>query len=163
MSKNNPHDRSITVVVKAKDLFNYPTDITKQVVDDYTSLVEDGGLESRFGDSNKDFETIVFMNKNICWSIETADPNGEDRGYSVELVKVFHNPTPGNPNFFTSDPLNVNQRTGKVCGTISRSPILPDMDDNYTIEFVIGHSTGPNQGGMVRIDLDPKLKISAGQ
>jgi len=153
----NPRDRDITVTVKAKELYNetnYPP--TETQMDNNTSLIEDGGLGSGYGNANKDFETIVFMNKRICWSIEASDPNGVDRGYTVSLIEVFHNPTPvTNPNFFNSNPLRVNPGTGNVCGTISRSPILPDMDDNYTIQFSIAHGTTTKT-----YNLDPKLRIS---
>lgn len=164
MANGNPHDRSIRVIVKAKELYesNNPND--EGIMDANTRLVEDGGLESGFGNSNKNFETTVFMNKRICWSIELADPNGEDLHYSVSLSKVFHNPTAGNPNFFNQEELVVNSDTKKVCGTISRSPIISDMDDNYTIEFYVGYSNttpqGGTQSGMVKLELDPKLRIS---
>ncbi len=163
----DPSDRSITLIVKASELFNMPNTPTKKQMDDCSSLLEDGGLESRFGDSNKDFETIVFMNRQICWSIEAADPNGVDKGYSVGLVKVFHNPTTGNPNFFDNDPLLVNEKTGKVCGTIAKNSTLPEKDDSYTIQFSVGFSrTTPNggmQSGITLFNLDPKLRISSKQ
>ena len=152
----NPRDRSIAVTVKAKDLYNeinYPP--TETQMDSNTYLLEDGGSRSGFGSPNKNFETIVFMNKRICWSIEILDPNGADRGYTVALIEVFHNPTEGNPNFFNTDPLPVNRGTGKVCGTIARSPLLPDMDDSYTIQFTVHDGTTTKT-----YNLDPKLKIS---
>ena len=158
-------DRTIKLTVQANKLYN--SNITEQDIDNYTSLEEDGGLGNGFGDPNKDFETIVFMNKKVCWSIEMADPNGDDQHYSVSLNKVIHKPNTGNPNFFTSEELEVNERTGKVCGTIARNPNLPNKDDSYTIEFYVGYrnttSQGGTQSGMVKVDLDPKLKISTRQ
>ena len=76
----------------------------------------------------------------------------------MALVDVVHNPTPPtNPNFFDSnDPLPVNPGTGNVCGRISRVPILPDMDDNYTIQFSIKNGTTTKN-----YNLDPKLRISS--
>ena len=162
MAATQPKDRTIRLIVQANKLYN--SDVTDQDIDDYTSLVEDDGLGNGFGDPNKDFETIVFMNKNVCWSIEMNDPNGDDQHYSVSLSKVIHKPNAGNPNFFTSESLDVNDKTGKVCGTISRNPILPDMDDSYTIEFYVGYGEKTQQGGqvsgMIKVELDPKLKIS---
>jgi hypothetical protein len=152
----NPRDRSITLTVKAKELFNetnYPP--REDQMDANTSLLEDGGLESRYGDANKDFETIVFLNKQICWSIAESDPNGVDRGYTVALVEVFHNPTAGNPNFFNRDPLPVNRGTGQVCGNIATNPNLPIKDDSYTIQFTIADSRTTKT-----YNLDPKLKIN---
>lgn len=154
----NPRDRTITVTVRAKELYNesnYPPSETQ--MDANTYLLEDGGKRSGFGDPNKNFETIVFMNKRICWSIDVLDPNGEDRGYSVLLIEVFHNPTAGNPNFFNRNPLPVNRGTGQVCGTIATNPNLPNKDDSYTIKFSIAYgSTTPKE-----YNLDPKLRINA--
>ena len=163
MPEIDPRDRSIALIVKAKELFNLTVPVTKPLMDELTSIVEDGGFSSGFGNPNKDFETTVFMNKKVCWSIEADDPNGEDKGYIISLDKVFHNPTPSNPNFFNEDPLNVNRKTGKVCGTIARSPLLPDMDDNYTIQFEIRHDISSHQSAIKLFNLDPKLKINIKQ
>jgi hypothetical protein len=155
----NPKDRTIRVIVQANKLFN--TDLTEDDVDKYTSLEEDGGLTSAFGNPNRDFETIVYMSKRICWSIELNDPSGEDTNYSVSLSSVDHNPDDGNPNFFTQDSLTVNPGTGQVCGTIARNPNLPNKDDSYTIEFNIVYSTqDPPLSTIKAVFLDPKLKIS---
>jgi len=153
----NPRDRDITVIVKAKDLYNetdYPP--TEAQMDNNTSLLEDGGLGNDFGNPNKNFETIVFMNKRVCWTITLNDPLGVDKGYTIALVEVFHNPTEGNPNFFNTDPLTVNRGTGKVCGTIARSPLLPDMDDSYTIQFTVHDGTTTKT-----YNLDPKLRVKS--
>lgn len=152
----NPKDRAIRLIVKANKLFN--SNQTDSEIDECTSLMDDTGFGNAFGEPNKDFETIVFMNKKICWSIETADPNGEDRNYSVALTAVVHKPNPGNPQFFTKDPLTVNPGTGKVCGTIAKDPDLPEKDDSYTIEFNIEYNS-PNGSTIMAIDLDPKLQI----
>lgn len=157
-----PKDRTITLIVQANKLFN--SEVKDKDIDKYTSLVEDGGLASGFGDPNKDFETIVFMNKNICWSIEMANIDGEDKNYNVSLSKIIHEPDAGNPNFFTKDELPVNSKTGKICGTITKNPNLPKKDDSYTIEFSIGYSKTENGGvqtGIVLIELDPKLRINS--
>ena len=158
----NPRNRSIRVIVQAKKLFN--TDMFESDVNNFTSLVEDDGLGNGFGDSNRDFETIVFMNKQICWSIELSDSSGEDKNYSVCLSSVFHNAEDGNPNFFTKEKLDVNPGTGLVCGLISRNPNLSNKDDNYTIEFDITYSTqNPPLSTIKSVLLDPKLKISVRQ
>ena len=158
-------NRSIRLIVQANNLFN--SNITEKDIDNYTSLVEDGGLGNGFGDPNKDFETIVYMNKNVCWSIEMANINGEDKDYSVSLSKIVHKPNAGNPNFFTTEELPVDSRTGQVCGTIAKNPNLENKDDSYNIEFSVGFSrTTPNggsQSGIVLVTLDPKLKINIKQ
>ena len=158
-------DRTIRLIVQANKLFN--SNVTEQDIDNYTSLEEDGGLGNGFGDPNKDFETIVFMNKKVCWSIEMADPNGDDQHYSVALSKIVHKPNAGNPNFFTSEELKVDSGTGKVCGTIARNPNLPNKDDSYNIEFSVGYynttQQGGTQSGIVLVNLDPKLRISTRQ
>lgn len=153
-----PKDRTIKLIVQANKL--YHSGVSEENLDDYTSLVEDGGLSSTYGQPNKDFETIVYMTKNICWSIEMADPNGDDKDYNVSLISVIHKPKTGNPNFFTNDPLLVNSKTGKVCGIIAIDPNLPEKDDSYTIEFGIGYTDPSGSGGgMLKVDLDPKLRI----
>jgi hypothetical protein len=165
MPNSNPKDRTIKLIVQAQELFN--SEDSNNDMDKYTSLVDDTGFGNAFGEPNKDFETIVYMNKRICWTIEMDSTEGENQYYSVALSKVIHKPDAGNPNFFTSDPLNVNRGTGKVCGTIARNPNLPNKDDSYSIEFSIGFSkTTPNGGmqtGMLLLTLDPKLKISVRQ
>ncbi len=118
----NPKDRTIKVIVQAYKLFN--SDMSEEDVDKYTALVEDGGFGNGFGEPNRDFETIVYMNKRICWSIELSNSGGDNTNYSVALDNVFHNPDDGNPNFFTKDPLPVIPGTGQVCGTIARNPNL---------------------------------------
>lgn len=164
MSTNRPTNRTIRLIVQANKLMN--SSVTDEDIDNYTSLVVDNGTQNGFGAPNQDFETIVFMNKNICWSIEMANINNEDEHYSVSLSKVIHKPDAGNPNFFTTDPLLVNEATGQVCGTIALNPNLPNKDDSYTIEFAIGYSNRTPQGGvttgMILIKLDPKLRISPG-
>lgn len=162
MPNSNPRDRTIRVIVQANKLFN--SDLYESDVDNFTSLVEDGGLGNGFGDTNRDFETIVFMNKNICWSIEINDPSGEDKNYSVNLSSVFHNSEQGNPNFFSKEKLDVHPGTGLVCGVISKNPDLTNKDDNYTIEFDITYSTqNPPLSTIKSVLLDPKLKISVRQ
>lgn len=156
----NPKNRTIRLIVQAKKLYNNHE--TETDVDNYTALVEDGGLKSDFGHANKDFETMVFMNKNICWSIEVADPRGEDLHYYASLAKVVHNPDAGNPNFFTAEELYLNPDTMQICGTIARNPNLPNKDDSYTILFYVGHSSG-NSTTTKLVVLDPKLKISVRQ
>ena len=155
----NPRDRSITLTVKAKELYkkkNYPP--SEDQIDANTSLLEDGGLESRFGDANKNFETNVFMNKKIIWSIALSDPDGDDKDYRVHLDYVKHTPEAGNPNFFDSENIIADPVTGKITGTISKNPNLPNKDDSYTINFII---TGPQMSK--EYILDPKLKISTRQ
>ena len=155
----NPKDRTIKVIVQAYKLFN--SDMSEEDVDKYTALVEDGGFGNGFGEPNRDFETIVYMNKRICWSIELSNSGGDNTNYSVALDNVFHNPDDGNPNFFTKDPLPVIPGTGQVCGTIARNPNLENKDDSYTISFNIEYNS-KNGSTIVAIDLDPKLKIRTG-
>lgn len=151
-------NRRLTVVVRANNLFNWPQyPPPETIVDDFTAIEDERGFTSRFGDENKNFTTDVDMGTDICWDIRVADPRS-DRGYSVALVSVFHNPQPPgptNPNFFDHDPLNVG-KNGKVCGTIVNRPILPGFEDSYSISFTI---TGPNGMSPVFV-LDPKLSVN---
>lgn len=149
--------RRLTVIVRAHNLFIWPQyPPPEYIVDDFTAIVDDRGFESRFGDENKKFTTDVDMGTDICWDIKVSDPK-LDRGYSVALVSVFHNPQPAgptNPNFFDHDPLLVG-KNGKVCGTIVNRPILPGFEDSYSVRFTI---TGPN-GNSPEFILDPRLTM----
>lgn len=147
-------NRAITITVKTKELYDVLNEPGEQAIDNVTYLVDDEGLESRFGEGNKEYETIVFMGKNITWNIRSFEPLGEDRGYEASLVSVSHNPTDGNPNFFDSDTLTPG-KDGKIQGTISRNPNLKNKDDSYTINFKIIHNGKPKP-----YPLDPKLKLN---
>lgn len=156
-TNKTPKNRQVTITVKAKTLFNLPYPPTKEQIDDNTALTDDEGYSSTFGNENKDFETLVFMNFDMIWDIKLDDKNGTDRGYSVALKSVSHDPKAGNPQFFTSNPLTVG-RDKKVRGTIAINPHLENPDDSYTINFSI--SNGPTT---LDFPLDPKLRISPGQ
>jgi len=150
-----PKNRTITLKVKAKDLFGlrgYPP--TEGQIDDNTYLIDDEGLESRYGAANKDYLTLVYMDKDITWSIALNDPKGEDLGYGVRLDYVRHTPNPGNPNFFDKEILNVDIDTGKITGRISRDPDLENKDDSYTINFIVENIRTSKE-----FVLDPKLQI----
>ena len=161
MSAIKPKDRTIRLIVEAEQLYN--SDGGDANLDKFSSLVDDEGFGNAFGEPNANFETIVFMNKKGCWSIEKASNEGENQYYSVSLSKVIHKPNADNPQFFTKDPLEVNPGTGTVCGTIAKNPNLPEKDDSYSIEFYVGFRKKTEQGGvvsgMVKFTLDPKLKI----
>jgi len=146
-------NRRLTVSVMAHDLYQLPP--TEPNVDKYTALIGDDGFESRYGDQNKSFETGVYMGYKMIWDIEAANKNGEDRGYDVELYSVYHNPTPGNPNFFSTPELYPGKNKKTIQGTIVNSPLLPDIDDNYTIYFSITYNGVPHY-----YPLDPKLRIN---
>ncbi len=156
---NVPHlsakNRTVTITVMAKDLFDADYPPSKQVVDDYTALTDDTGFENQFGEPNKNFETIVFMKYMMVWAIKVSDKK-IDKGYEVALISVTHNPTKGNPNFFTKNPLQVG-KDKKVRGIITEDPKLPNKDDSYTIHFSIAHGKDTKP-----FNLDPKLRISPG-
>lgn len=151
-----PRNRKVTVVVQASALYYLPP--TEPNVDAHTALTGDDGFENRFGDRNKTFETEVYLNYKMKWDIEVADKNGADKDFRVQLHSVYHNPVSGNPNFFGSE-LILSKDNGKtVEATVINAPILPDLDEDYTIYFRITHSNISRY-----FPLDPKLKIRAGQ
>lgn len=155
MGTKNPRNRRLTVKVKARDL--YPLPPTEPNVDANSSLIGDDGFESRFGDQSKSFETGVYMGYEMIWDIEAVDKNGVDKGYDVNLYSIYHNPVPGNPNFFSTPELFPKNNKKTIRGTIVNSPLLPDIDDNYTIYFSITYNGVPHY-----FPIDPKLKINAG-
>ena len=149
-----PRNTKLTVVVEASKLYGLPP--TEPNVDLYTALEGDDGFGSDFGDRNKNFETKVFLNYKMSWDIKTSDKNGVDRGYSVGLYSVYHNPVSGNPNFFNSTEILSKNNGNTVEATVVNAPILPGMDENYTIYFWVKYGNGlPTY-----FPLDPKLKIN---
>ena len=148
-----PRNRKLTVVVDAAALYYLPP--TEPNVDAHTALTRDDGFENRFGDRNKSFETEVYLNYKMKWDIKAADKNGVDKDFRVQLHSVYHNPVSGNPNFFDSE-LILSKDNGKtVEATVVNPPILPDLEENYTIYFRITYSNISRY-----FPLDPKLKIN---
>ena len=151
--KLSPKNRTVTVTVMSKDLFKADYPPSKKIVDDYTALTDDTGFENRFGDPNKNFETIVFMNFEMIWKIKVSNKE-IDKDYKVALISVTHNPVKGNPNFFKEKPV---LKGNKVKGIINNDPKLRNKDDSYTIHFSIKHGKETRP-----YNLDPKLRISPG-
>ncbi len=151
-TKKDPEDRTLTVIVKAKDLYGLPA--TELNVDDNTALKDDRGLENSFRAPNKTFETVIARKHKMRWDIEVETPNGEDRGYDVRFSSVTHNPTAGNPNFFDKESLLPGKNTKVVEGHIQDIPQTVVNDDNYTIHFEITNGTT-----WLSYPLDPKLRL----
>lgn len=149
-----PRDRDIMVTINSNTLYNLPYPPTEAQIDANTYLVDDEGLESRFGESNKNFETLVFSGKEMIWAARSFEPLGVDRDYSVSLQSVSQNQEPGNSNFFVeATPLPVS-RDGKIHGTIATFD-RPIPDDSYTINFLITY-----RGETRTYPLDPKLRLN---
>ena len=148
--KKTAKDQTIVVSVQAEQLYGLAP--TEANIDKHTALVDGDGFGSEFGDRNKDFETEVFMNKKITWSIQS-----DNDLFTCALVSVTHNPTDGNPQFFNRNPIPV-RKDGTVQGVIARNPNLTNKDDSYTINFTITFS-----GVTLPYPLDPKLRISVSQ
>lgn len=149
-----PKNRTINVFVRASQLF--PLDPTEVNVDNNTELKDDKGSTCKYGDKKDNYKTEVFMYKKITWSIQSADPDGIDKGYTVALVSVSHKPIKGNPKFFNRNPLLV-KNNGTVWGKISKNPRLPNKYESYDINFTITHNAIKNP-----FPLDPKLQINPG-
>ena len=152
MTTKTPKDADITITVKAKDLFPMP--LSEQNVDNNTYLLDDEGFESRYGVSNKNYQTGVYLNKKITWNIKVADKNGDDKDYDVELVEIIHNPGDNNPDFFNGIIPKPGNNKKKISATIINEPSTSDLMDNYTIYFKIIHGENWNT-----FPLDPKLKM----
>lgn len=148
-----PKNRHLDVIVKAQELYSLSP--TERNVDDKTALIDDEGFASGFGDPKKNYETLVYKDYQVTWDIKVEDKNGRDKGYDVDLVSITHNQTPGNPNFFNENQLNPGGNKKTITGTITNTPILPDMDDFYTINFQIMYEGVPHY-----FPLDPKLKAN---
>ena len=150
-----PKNRHLDVIVKAKELYALPP--TERNVDDKTALIDDVGFASGFGEPKKNYQTLVFKDYQMTWDIKVEDKNGRDKDYDVELVSISHNSTPpDNPNFFNENKLEPDGNNKTITGTITNTPNLPDLDDNYTINFNIVYEGVSNS-----FPLDPKLKANS--
>ena len=131
-----PKNRNLTIIVKADQLFNSrynnPTEREK-VVDDCTSLLDDEGLESAYGDNNRNFTTIIYMDYNMIWNIALDDPSGNDKDYRVHLVDITQDSA---ESFFTQKVLEP-ERDGKIYGKVVDNPSLDHKEEEYTIHFYV--------------------------
>jgi len=147
-----PRSRRVDVIVKAQDL--YPLPPTEKNVDANTALSDDEGYTSEFGDTNRNYETIVFKNFEMSWDIEVENKN--DKEYKVELISIKHDlKPPTNPNLFDHNPLLPKPGSNKksIHGIIvSSSPSA----EEYTIHFQIFK----NDKDPHLFHLDPKLKVN---
>ena len=150
-------NRQLQIFVKAKELFNAKIDPSNQekVIDDCIALVENGGLGNEFGDKNRDFMTAIYDGFNMKWSIELSDKKEKLEGYKVVLESISKNGKPGNPSFFTKNPIYPNKE-GNIVGTVSGDNIPDKREEDYTIYFRV--TKGPNFTTPV-LPIDPKLQI----
>lgn len=146
-----PKDRTISIAVDTDALWAKPYPNTSETDIDDCTFISDGTLSSPYRDPKKNFETEVFRNKKVKWTIASQNVSS----IYVRLVSVTHNPPPGNPIYFKKTPLEVGS-DGSVEGKIMDIDNLPD--DNYTIHFNL------LKGNDIRhYPIDPKLRISTKQ
>ncbi|WP_353780000.1 hypothetical protein [Winogradskyella sp. 3972H.M.0a.05] len=149
-----PKNRNLTIIVKANQLFNShyqnPTERDK-VIDNCTSLLDDEGLESAYGDNNRNFTTIIYMDYNMIWEIALADPSGKDKDYKVHLVDITQDSA---ESFFTQKVLRP-ERDGNIYGKVVDKINLDGKEEDYTIHFYVskGRESSPV------LPIDPKLQI----
>lgn len=151
-AKKKAKNRKVELIVKAHELYALPP--TEKNVDANTSLSDDEGYTSEFGESNSKYETIVFKNFIMTWDIEVE--NKKDKNYNVELVSITHNPKPsGNPNIFDVNPLKPKKYSNNksIFGTVVHASPSPE---DYTIHFQIFK----NDKDPHTFHLDPKLKVN---
>ena len=141
-----PKNRTITIKVKAKGLFEKGSLPGESDVDDKTEIKNDGGKTSDFGKDKSDFKTGVWIGNTVTWSIKQEYAGGKDDGYNVELNSIEQTGS----NFFGTQPLTpVN---GVITGTVEKGST---GDDTYKIHFTI-----TNNGTTNKYTIDPKLQIN---
>ncbi len=155
MSSKNPHNRSITLKVKASSLYTMPP--IPIYVNPNTALIDDDGYANDYRDNNRDYTTGVYLGYNVTWNIELADPNGVDKGYSVILESISQERGLGNANFFGTPEIKSKDGGRTIVGTIVNLPPILDMEDFYDIYFGISNNGGRSYD---YFPLDPRLKIN---
>jgi hypothetical protein len=144
----NPYDITISTAVDTDKLWAKPYPNTSEADIDECTFVSDGISISRWSQPSKSFETEVHRGCTVQWTIASYNVSK----IYVQLVSVTHNPTPGNPNFFDHNPLNVG-RQGSVEGTIMNIDNLPDENYSINLKLISGDTER-------YYTIDPKLKIS---
>ena len=151
-------NRAVDVYVDAKQLFVLGEGATEEQIDKLTALASnelvDGQYVSSSWTSHKEYELHVYLNHTMQWIILPMHGRGEDNGYEVKLLSVHHEPEGGNPNYFTTEDLNVGS-DGTITATVSNNSV-PGKDYIYTIKFSITHDGVTN-----RYSIDPKLAINS--
>jgi hypothetical protein len=155
MENKSPHNRTITVKVKASELFTKPP--IPLYVNPNTVLIDDEGLANAYGDNNRNYSTEVYLGYNVTWNIVVADPDGADKGFDVKLESISQERGAGNANFFGTPEIKSNDGGKTIVGTIVNLPPLRDMEDFYDIYFGISNDGGRSYD---YFPLDPRLKIN---
>lgn len=154
LSSKKPKDRTITLTVKASDLWAKGPSATQKQIDKYTKIENDGGKEAGYGDDKKNFNTNVWKAKHVTWDIVAKSPNGDDKGYEVTLVSISQKKG-SNTEFFKNMPLTP-KSDGHIKGKVEKG--ATNDEDHYNINFCINNAN-VDSGNNISFSLDPKLSI----
>lgn len=149
--------RAILLLVRARALYeksNGTKHPSKKEKDDNTKI-SDIDHTATYGSMKENFTTDVGKKEAVVWTAEVASPQGDDAGYSINLLRIEQKQVPGNSQFFKSMPLR-SDNLGVITGIVKNDPNLDNKYDDYDIVFTI---TDPKSKVSNEIVLDPKLRL----
>ena len=130
---------TITLTVEANLLYDMTNPIQEEV--DKKSRLKDDNLGCAPGGKIKDFQSSVFINNDVMWEGKTNDPDGLDKGLSVNIESIVMK---GGTNIFGIDPLLGSG--GRVVAKVINDSKLNRQIYEYKIKFRIN-----------KPDCDPKF------
>ena len=154
LSSKKAKDRTITLTVKASDLWAKGPSATQKQIDKYTKIENDGGKEAGYGDDKKNFNTNVWKEKHVTWDIVAKSPNGDDNGYEASIVSISQKDG-SNTEFFKGMPLKP-KSYGPIKGKVEKGDT--GDHDHYSINFCITNFN-VDKNRDITFSLDPKLSI----
>ena len=155
-----PKAQTIKLTVQANDL--YVLDYSPNQTDiDKFCLLEDVNHSSanyRIDTPLRHFSSEVYIKHDVMWTSETKYPDGIDKGYSVSIEKIKHEPYEkpiNSPNFF-KDPeiLGIGSDESKMVTTVVKDDKNLEHDCYvYSIHFRIYKQNAKHKD----YEIDPKL------
>ena len=121
---------TITLTVEANLLYDMTNPIREEV--DKKSRLKDDNLGCAPGGKIRDFQSSVFINEDVIWEGKTNDPDGLDKGFSVNIKSIEMK---SGTNIFGKDPLP--DSGGKVVAKVLNDSKLDGKIYEYKIKFSI--------------------------
>lgn len=144
---------TIILIVEAECLYNKKDPLPPFI--NGKCRLKDNKKESHPGSALDMFETDVYIDKVVEWEGKANDPNGVDKGYSVEIDNIVYVPTGSDKDFFNRS--IVCGKNGHVIVKVKNDSNLVNQIDNYKINFSIVYPQG-SKGVPKYYEIDPKLK-----
>ncbi|MGB5668262.1 MAG: hypothetical protein WBM53_15610 [Maribacter sp.] len=144
---------TITLIVQAESLYKLSAPEPPAI--NNKCRLKDNKKESPPDSPLGSFETDVYIDQDVKWEGATNDPNGVDKGYSVEIDNIVYVPTGNDKDFFNRN--IVCGKNGNVLVKVKNDPNLVNQIDTYTINFSIVHPQG-SQGVPKYYKIDPIIR-----